>query len=44
MIFNMNTEYILCALPFVPAKTYTNADTLKDIIIQENKEKSGVYR
>jgi len=44
MFFNMNPEYILYALPFVPVKTYTNADTLKDIIIQENKEKSGVYR
>lgn len=44
LFFNMNPEYILYALPFVPVKTYTNADTLKDLIIQENKEKSGVYR
>lgn len=44
MIFNMSFEYTLYALSIVPFKTYTNADTLKDLVIQENKEKSGVYR
>ena len=28
----------------VPAKVYTNADTQRMQIIQENKGKSGVYR
>lgn len=44
MIFNMNFDYIFNSLLIVPAKTYTNADTLKDLIIRENKEKAGVYR
>jgi hypothetical protein len=30
--------------PIVPAITYTNADTLKELAIKENKDKSGVYR
>jgi hypothetical protein len=29
---------------FIPAKFYSNADTLKENIIKENKNKSGVYR
>lgn len=44
MLFNVNSEYILCASPFVPAIAYSNADTLKDLIIKENTGKSGVYR
>jgi hypothetical protein len=28
----------------VPAITYTNADTLKELAIKENKDKSGIYR
>lgn len=30
--------------PVKPVITYTNADTLKELIIKENKDKSGVYR
>lgn len=29
---------------FVPEKYYSNADTLKEKILKENKDKSGVYR
>jgi hypothetical protein len=43
-IFDINFEYILHTLPIVPARTYTNADTLKELIVQENKGKSGIYR
>lgn len=44
VVFNMNFEYILQTLPVVPVRVYTNADTLKELIIQENKGKPGVYR
>jgi hypothetical protein len=29
---------------FVPEKSYLNADILKQDILKENKQKSGVYR
>lgn len=31
-------------VPIVPAVIYTNADTQKKRILEENKAKSGVYR
>jgi hypothetical protein len=44
LIFNMNFDNILYTLSIVPVRTYTNADTLKELAIQENKGRSGVYR
>lgn len=33
----------LCTLPVIPVKVYANADTQKLEILEENKDKSGVY-
>ena len=37
------SSYTSC-LSIIPVATYENADTMKDLIVKENKGKSGVYR
>jgi hypothetical protein len=36
-----NNPFLLCAI--IPIKSYSNAETEKGKIIQDNKDKSGIY-
>ena len=40
---NFTSSFTSCS-PIIPVKHYSNADILKEIILNENKSKSGVYR
>lgn len=43
-LFIGEVDIDLFLLSFVPIKVYNNVDTQKEIIINDNREKSGVYR
>lgn len=43
-VLDLNSASSLFLLSITPVVTYSNADEMKESIIKENKDKSGVYR